>query len=82
VKILSAAENIIAYGLLLWMILPISIGHGETFTFKRMWPLMEEQWYFQAPYGLASDSKGAVYVADTENHHIHKFSPEGKLIAR
>jgi sugar lactone lactonase YvrE len=30
---------------------------------------------FQLPHGLASDSKGSLYVVDTRNHRIQKFAP-------
>ena len=36
---------------------------------------------FAAPGGLALDRSGAVYVADTGNHRIQKFSSSGNLIA-
>jgi len=35
---------------------------------------------FHSPYGAAVDSFGDVYVADTANHRIQKFSSGGELI--
>lgn len=35
---------------------------------------------FNGPEGIAADSDGAVYVADTRNDRIQKFTPEGVLI--
>jgi DNA-binding beta-propeller fold protein YncE len=35
---------------------------------------------FYEPWGIAVDSNGFVYVADTWNHRIQKFSPEGEFI--
>ena len=35
---------------------------------------------FYEPWGIAVDSNGDVYVADTWNHRIQKFTPEGELI--
>jgi sugar lactone lactonase YvrE len=32
---------------------------------------------FYDPYGIAVDSAGYVYVADTDNHRIRKITPEG-----
>ena len=32
------------------------------------------------PYGIATDASGNVYVSDSENHRINKFSPGGALL--
>ncbi len=34
------------------------------------------------PFDIAIDSTGNVYVADTYNHHIQKFSPDGTFITK
>ena len=34
---------------------------------------------FKAPEGLAIDSKGNIYVADTSNHLIRKIDPDGNV---
>lgn len=34
------------------------------------------------PTGIATDSDGFVYVADTWNHRIQKFTPEGAFVAK
>ena len=31
---------------------------------------------------MAFDGKGEIYVADTRNHRIQKFGPEGKLLTQ
>ncbi len=36
---------------------------------------------FYMPSGIAVDSKGNLYVLDTGNHRIQKFSPEGTYLA-
>lgn len=36
---------------------------------------------FHIPSGLALDSQGNMYILDTGNHRIQKFSPEGTYIA-
>jgi len=37
---------------------------------------------FSSPTGLTLDKDGNMYVADTDNHSIQKFSKDGKFIAR
>jgi hypothetical protein len=34
---------------------------------------------FDAPQGIATDARGVVYVADTENHCIRKITPQGTV---
>ncbi len=40
------------------------------------------QWYFNHPSGIAVDSQGNIYVADTENHCIQKFTESGTFISK
>jgi DNA-binding beta-propeller fold protein YncE len=35
---------------------------------------------FKLPYDVDADALGNLFVADTQNHRIQKFSPDGKLI--
>ena len=54
----------------------------ETYTFERMWPTLKQPWYLQNPSGLAINSEGSVYVVDTNNHRIQKFTSEGTFITK
>ena len=47
-----------------------------------MWPVLEQPWYFNQPNGIAVDSSGNVYVADTLNYRIQKFTSDGQFITR
>ncbi len=37
---------------------------------------------FQSPFAIAADAEGNVYVADTFNHRIQKFAPNGALLTK
>lgn len=47
--------------------LSTSASSEETYVFERMWPTLQQPWYFYLPHGLATDSSGNIYVADTFN---------------
>jgi len=54
----------------------------EIYEFERMWPILGQPWYFNAPRGIAIDRSGNVFVADTYNDRIQKLTPNGQLIAK
>ena len=54
----------------------------ETYKFERMWPNIQQPWFFNSPHGIAIDVGGNIYVADEGNNRIQKFSPDGALITR
>jgi hypothetical protein len=37
---------------------------------------------FYAPYGIAADDPGNVYVVDTENYRVQKFSSDGEFVTK
>ncbi len=69
--------------LILYLILfPIPSLFGETYQFERMWPALKHPWYFHGPSDVVADSDGFVYVADSENDRIQKFTSDGEFVTR
>jgi tripartite motif-containing protein 71 len=62
------------------MLLPATAVAEEAYKFERMWPTLKQPWYFNYPEGIATDAMGYVYVADTYNQRIQKFTSEGVFV--
>jgi DNA-binding beta-propeller fold protein YncE len=60
--------------------LPTFALSEETYVFERMWPTLQQPWYFFLPTDIAINENGSVYVADTYNHRIQKFTSDGFFI--
>lgn len=52
----------------------------EKYRFGRLWPSLQQPWYFSSPRALAIDKTGNIYVADAWNHRIQKFTANGQFI--
>ena len=52
------------------------------YRFERMWPRLEQPWYFASPLGLAITSDGSIYVADSFNDRIQQFTGQGGFIRK
>ena len=55
---------------------------AEEYGFERTWPVLEQPWYFVTPRDVAIDNNGNVYVADSYNWRIQKFSSSGAFITK
>ena len=82
-----ATKSIIYIGLillvfLLLLIIPSRATAAEEYRFERMWPTLQQPWYFYYPSGIAVAGDDSVYVADTGNHRIQKFSSHGQFVAK
>ncbi len=65
---------------LLLLISPHNASSYETYKFERMWPTLQQPWYFTMPYDVAIDGSGFVYVADTYKHRVQKFTSDGQFV--
>jgi DNA-binding beta-propeller fold protein YncE len=64
------------------LVLSTIASSDEVYRFARMWPTLQQPWYFHLPWGVAVDRDGYVYVADRVNNRIQKFTPAGKFVAK
>jgi len=52
------------------------------YRFKRLWPSLKQPWYFYHPMDIAVDSQKFVYIADTWNDRIQKYSTTGQAVTK
>ena len=58
-----------------------SLG-DEEFRFQRLWPTLQQPWWFNSPDGIAIDDSGNAYVVDHGNHLIQKLTVNGQLVGK
>ncbi|OQY59471.1 MAG: hypothetical protein B6245_06495 [Desulfobacteraceae bacterium 4572_88] len=61
---------------------PILASGEETYKFERMWPTLQQPWYFGNAEGIAVDGEDFVYVVDMYSHCIRKFTSDGFLVTQ
>ena len=55
---------------------------NTTYRFERLWPTLQQPWYFNRPSDVAVDASGNIYIADTYNDHIQKLNSDGILLTK
>jgi tripartite motif-containing protein 71 len=65
-----------------FFLLPDTALSGESYMFERMWPTLPQPWYFDNPRGIAADQNGDVYIVDSFNNRIQKFTQDGEFITK
>ena len=69
-------------GALVLCFVTLLVPAEETYVFERMWPTLEQPWYFFQPEDVAVDGSGNVYVVDTVNYRIQKFDSDGTFLTK
>jgi DNA-binding beta-propeller fold protein YncE len=64
------------------LLLPELVGSQENYKFERMWPTLKRPWYFIQPNSIASNLRGNLYVVDTLNNEVQKFTLDGIFITK
>ena len=60
-------------------LLPSIASSQETYVFERMWPALQQPWYFQ-PNDVAVDADGNIYVSNPGLYNVKKLNSDGRLI--
>ena len=62
------------------LLMPVLALSAETYKFERMWPTLQQPWYF-TPFKIAIDKKGFVYViSNSAEYKIKKFTLNGQFV--
>lgn len=67
---------LLALAVVLLGVIPAATA-DTTYKFERMWPTLQQPWYFHYPTGICADSSGYIYVADDAKNRVVKLSSEG-----
>ncbi|MDM8540116.1 C13 family peptidase [Desulfococcaceae bacterium HSG9] len=74
--------KILYYILLVTILLTSAVSAQETYKFERLWPTLLSPAHFNHPLAVATDRHNFVYVADSDNHCIRKFTSDGYFMAK
>jgi hypothetical protein len=68
------------YLLYLPMTAVFAASSTEDYRFDRLWPTLQQPWYFERAYSLAVDSQGYVYVSNQTTETVSKFTSDGHFV--
>ena len=54
----------------------------KMYRFERLWPTLQQPWYFASPFDAAVDLDGFVFVLDHLNHRVIKYTHQGQFVTR
>lgn len=60
--------------------LPVFAETEEIYRFERMWPVLQQPWYFSEIWDIAVSQQGHVYVAEWNHDRVLKLTLDGHLI--
>ena len=86
---MSSIQNKLIRGLVflltsifLFLGMPDLASSEETYVFERMWPTLQQPWYFSNPIGISINKTEYVFIADKDNHRILKFTLDGQFVGK
>ena len=53
----------------------------KSYRFNRMWPTLQQPWYFYTPRGIAIDAQDMVYLVVRGDNKVMKLTPGGNVVA-
>jgi len=71
---------IAAVSLLVLVLMPAVAASQAYHRFERMWPTLQQPWYFNTPVDIALDRDGNIYLSDGGDCRVKKFSHGGLSI--
>ncbi len=72
----------IQIALIIALCMPLPLSATENYKFERMQPTLERPWYFIQPTGISMDPDGYLYILDSMNSRVLKFTEDGYLVTQ
>ena len=52
----------VTVGIIILVITPFQAMAGEEYRFERMWPTLQQPWYFYSPFDIALDADMSLFI--------------------